>query len=82
VDDITRIIQYIDARLIGDLDKAFRIKRELSKKNPAESMVCFICKKCSNKGEVIVENGVLEWMCSRCKNIETIRKNTLFTGKK
>jgi len=74
------LIKYIDARLVGDLDSAYKIKRKLSKKNPAESMICHLCKKVSNKGKVIVEDGRLEWECARCSNIEIIRKNTLFNG--
>jgi len=74
------LIKYIDARLVGDLDTAYKIKRRLSKKNPAESMICHICKKVSNKGTVIVENGILEWECSRCKNMQIVRKSTLFNN--
>jgi len=75
-----QLIEYIDARLVGDIDSAFKIKRRLTKKNIAESMICYICKKVSNKGKVTIENGKLEWICSRCLNMETIRKNTLFSG--
>lgn len=75
-----KLIEYIDARLVGDLETAYKIKRKLAKKNPAEAMICHICKKVSNTGKVIVDNGKLEWECSRCINMEIVRNNTLFNN--
>jgi len=77
------LLNYIDARLVGDLDEAFKIRRKITKNNIAESLICVVCKKVSNKGKVITgEKGKLVWECSRCTNMEIVRHNTLFSGRK
>jgi hypothetical protein len=77
------LLDYIDARLVGDLDEAFKIRRKITKNNVAESLICSVCKKVSNKGNVITgEKGRLVWECSRCSNMEIVRNNVLFSGRK
>lgn len=75
------LMAYIDARLIGDLKEAYTIKRKLFKNKPAEAMICHLCKKVDNSGDVVIENGKLVWQCSRCTNMDKIRRTTIFYRK-
>jgi hypothetical protein len=75
------LIDYIDARISGNNKEAYNIKRKLTGRNLTESLVCHICKKVSNVGSVISEDGKLVWECSRCTNMAVIIKGTLFNRK-
>lgn len=77
------LIDYFDARIAGDLETAYKIKRKLIKKDIAESYKCYLCNKVDNKGKVVVDiSGKLFWQCQRCINNEFIIKNTLFSRNK
>jgi len=83
-DDTQKIMAYIDARMIGDLETAFKIKKEIfPEKRIHEFNKCHICSKFNNKGKVVLdEKGSLVWECQNCINTNFIRNNTLFGGRR
>src|SRR5574343_139357 len=79
---VEQLINYIDARFANDLSEAYDIKRKLISAKPVTKFICHMCGKVDNTGKVVQENGKLGWECTRCTNMEIIRRTTLFTGKR
>jgi CMP-2-keto-3-deoxyoctulosonic acid synthetase len=74
--DTKKIIEYVDARFCGDLDKALDIKLKLSGNT---NKACHICSKINQKGKAVVNvQGDIVWECLPCINAQYIRENTLF----